>query len=434
MKISIIGAGYVGLVTAAIFSDLGNEVSCVEISEKRLVLLNKGQIPFSEPSLPEFIARNKNKGRLVFTNSYKESIPASDVVFICVGTPPKDNGEADLTYLFNALEETAKNLAKDTIIVIKSTFPIGFENDLEQIVKKHTKINFEFAACPEFLKEGSALEDALNPDRIVIGAATKKAQRVLLELHAPLPGKRIVCDMRSAQLIKYASNSFLATKISFANALANICEKANADIEKVIEGVGADRRIGTSFFKPGIGYGGSCLPKDVLAFIAQASQFDYNFDLLKSVDAINNYQIESFIRKIRQALNAQEDKKANLEGFNLAILGLAFKPNTDDMRDAPSVKIINRLQLLGAKITAFDPQSIENAKLVLKNVDYASDEYEAVKDKDALVVITEWDQFKEMDMEKIKKLLKNPIVIDGRNVYDREKMIRLGYNYTSIGR
>ena len=431
MKISVIGAGYVGLVTAAIFSDLGNEVSCIEVSEKRLAMLNAGEVPFSEPLLPEFIARNKKEGRLNFTKSYKDAIPDSDIVFICVGTPPAENGEADLTFLFSALEDTAKNLKKDTVIVIKSTFPIGFEKKLEEVVRKYSKVEFEFAACPEFLREGTALEDAQNPDRIVIGTSSKKAQKILLELHAPLSGQRITCDMRSAQLIKYASNSFLATKVSFANALATICEKVGADVEKVILGVGTDKRIGTAFFKPGIGYGGSCLPKDVLAFIAQANHFGYDFNLLKSVDEINKLQITNFIEKICSALKITNEK---LEGVNLAILGLAFKPGTDDMRDAPSLKVINRLLSLGAKITVYDPSAMENAKNILKGVNFAKDIYQASKEKDALIVITEWDEFKQADLVKIKRILKKPIIIDGRNIYDKEKMTELGFHYFSVGR
>lgn len=432
MKITIVGAGYVGLVTAAIYSEFGNDVFCVDISKDRIEKLKKGIVPFFEPNLEAYIKRGYKENRLHFTTSYQESVSRSDLVFICVGTPPGKDGEADLTYLFAAIEKTAKNLSKNTLIVIKSTYPIGFEDDLESIVKKFTKHDFEFASCPEFLKEGTAIEDSLNPDRIVIGTNSKKAQDTLLELHAPLPGKRIICDMRSAQIIKYASNSFLALKVSYANALAIICEKTGANIEKVLEGVGADTRIGSSYFKPGIGYGGSCLPKDINAFIAQAQRFDYNFDLLKSVDSINNGQIEKFITKIRIALDATDDKKVNLEGFKLAILGLSFKPNTDDMRDAPSIKIIQELTNLKAQITACDPEAIKVAKKIFPNINYTEDVYEAVEGKDAMIIVTDWLQFKEMNLKRIKNLMRKPIIIDGRNIFDIDNVKNMGFKYLGI--
>lgn len=429
MTITVVGAGYVGLVTAAVFSDLGNKVFCIDVDKKKIEGLKKGKVPFFEPSLEEFIKRNTKAKRLFFTTSYSQSVPNSQIVFICVGTPPKENGEANLTYLFSAVEETAKNLSGYTLITIKSTIPIGHEGDLEAIVKKNAKAKFEFAASPEFLREGTALEDTLHPDRIVIGTASSKAKKLLLELHAAISGERIICDIRSAQLIKYASNSLLATKVSFANALATLCEKMGADVKKVLFGVGADKRIGHSFLYPGVGYGGSCLPKDVLAFIALSSHFGYDFELIRAVDAINNNQIESFIVKIQNALKAKGKNRKDL-----AVLGLAFKPNTDDMRDAPSIKIINHLTDLGYKITAYDPQAMENAKKILPDIKYAKDEYQAVVGKDAMIIITEWSQFANLDMDRIKKLLKTPIIVDGRNLLDPEKIQRLGFKYVSIGR
>ena len=433
MTITIIGAGYVGLVSAAVFSDLDNRVYCVDINKVRIEDLKGAKVPFFEPSLSEYIERNVGAKRLFFTTSYKDSVPKSQVVLICVGTPPKNNGEADLSYLFGAVEEAAKHFSGYTLIVIKSTVPVGFEDDLERTVKKYAKSKFEFAACPEFLREGTAIEDTLHPDRIVIGASSKKAQKILLELHAPVSGERILCDVRSAQLIKYASNALLATKVSFANALANLCEKTGANVEKVLAGVGADRRIGKSFLYPGVGYGGSCLPKDVLAFIAIAKSFDYDFHLLRSVDAINEGQIALFINKVRFALNAQEEKGKNLNGKKLAVLGLAFKPNTDDMRDAPSVKIIRNLIDLGAGITAYDPQAMENAKKVLPKINYAKDEYSAVSGKDAILLLTEWPQFVKLDLERIKKLVKRPVIVDGRNFFNGEKVRQAGFAYFKIG-
>src|SRR3990167_8355059 len=433
MTLTIVGAGYVGLVTAAVFADLGNRVFCVDIVREKVEGLKKGKVPFFEPSLTEYVVRNQAAKRLFFTTNYSEAVPKSQAVFICVGTPPKNNGEADLSYLFAAVEETAKNLSGYTLIAIKSTIPIGFEDDLEATVKKYAKTKFEFGACPEFLREGTAIEDTLHPDRIVIGATSKKAQKVLLELHAPISGERILCDVRSAQLIKYASNALLATKVSFANAIAAICEKTGANVEKVLAGVGADRRIGRSFLYPGVGYGGSCLPKDVLAFIAIARSFNYDFHLLRSVESINEGQISLFINKVRSVLDAQEEKSENLSGNKLAVLGLAFKPDTDDMRDAPSVKIIRGLIELGAEITAYDPQAMKNAKKVLPKINYAKDEYDAVRGKDAILLVTEWTQFAELDFGRIKKFVKKPIILDGRNFLDSEKVKRAGFIHFKIG-
>lgn len=435
MTITIIGAGYVGLVTAAVFSELGNDVFCVDVDDKKIESLKKGKVPIFEPGLSEYIKRNVQQGRLHFTTSYEDSVPKSKAIFICVGTPPKQTGEADVTYLFSAVEEAAKNFSTDyTLIVIKSTIPIGFEDDLKRAVEKYAKGDFEFASSPEFLREGSALSDTLNPDRVIIGATSKKAQDLLLELHKPLPGQRVICDTRSAQLIKYASNSFLATKISFANAIANICEKTGADVKKVMEGLGLDKRIGKEFLYPGVGYGGSCFPKDVLAFISIADQFDYNFDLLRSVDAINNRQVENFVNKVRKALDASEDQNKDLSNFHFCVYGLAFKPNTDDMRDAPSIKIINKLVDLGAKVTAYDPQAMENAKKILPKIKYADNVYDAAKDKDALLIVTEWPEFIEADYSKIKKTLKRALIVDGRNALDKEKMEKLGFEYIGTGR
>lgn len=434
MTITIVGAGYVGLVTAAVFSELGNKVYCVDVVEEKIEGLKKGKVPFFEPSLGEYIQRNIAEKRLIFTTSYSQSVPKSQVVLICVGTPPKETGEADLTYLFAAVEETAKNLSGYTLITIKSTIPIGFEDDLEAIVKKYAKNKFEFASSPEFLREGTAIEDTLHPDRIVIGTTSKKAQKILLELHASISGERVICDIRSAQLIKYCANALLATKISFANAVSILSEKMGADVEKVMTGVGADKRIGRAFLYPGIGYGGSCLPKDVTAFISIANSFDYSFDLLSAVDAINNAQISRFIEKIRTALDAEENSGKSLVGKKLAVLGLAFKPNTDDMRDAPSVKIINQLLTLGAQITAYDPKAIESAKKVLPRINYAKDAYSALEGKDALILVTEWAEFKSLDLQKVKKLLKKAVIVDGRNALDKQKAIELGFKYIGVGR
>lgn len=435
MTITIIGAGYVGLASAAVFSDLGNKVYVVDVIREKIDNLKRGIAPFYEPQLEEYIKRNVKAKRLIFTSSYKDSVPKSQIVLICVGTPPKaENGEADLSYLFAAVEETAKNIKGYTLITIKSTIPIGFEDDLEETVKKYANSKFEFAASPEFLREGTAIEDTLHPDRIVIGTDSKKAGSLLLELHAPISGERLVTDLRSAQLIKYASNALLATKVSYANAIANICEKIGADAEMVLRGVGFDKRLGRSFLYPGVGYGGSCLPKDVTAFIALANSFGYDFSLLREVDAINKNQITLLVNKIRSALKTKDGKGRELEGKNIAILGLAFKPNTDDMREAPSVRIIEQLIALGANITAYDPKAIEAAKKILPKINYAKDTVSAIRGKDVMVVVTDWTEFQQLDLENVKKLLKVPIIVDGRNIYDKEKVEKLGFKYFGVGR
>lgn len=433
MTLTVVGAGYVGLVTAAVFCDFGNVVYVVDINKEKIEGLKKGRLPFFEPSLAEFVKRNQKAKRLFFTTSYKRSVSRSQVVLICVGTPPKNNGEADLSHLFASVEETAKNLSGYTLIAIKSTVPIGFEDDLEKTVKKYAKSQFEFASLPEFLREGTAIEDSLHPDRIVIGTTSRQAQKILLDLHAPISGKRIICDSRSAQLIKYASNAFLATKVSFANAIANLCEKVGTDVEKVLAGVGSDSRIGSNFLKPGVGYGGSCLPKDVLAFIAIAHYFNSDLEILRVVNDINEKQVTIFIAKIVQALAKTKDPQ-NISGNKVAILGLAFKPNTDDVRESPPIKIIRQLSDLGAEITAYDPQAMVNAQKVLPQIKYAKDAFEAVRAKDAMVVTTEWDEFRQLDLSRIKKLLKKPIIIDGRNIYSKEKVKKLGFKYIGIGR
>ncbi len=435
MTITVIGAGYVGLVSAAIFSELGNKVFCVDVDREKIDSLRTGKAPFFEPRLEEFLQRNLEQKRLYFTTAYSEAVPKSQIVLICVGTPSKADGEADLSFLFAALKETAKNLKNYTVIAIKSTIPVGFEDDLEEVAKKHASAKFEFASCPEFLREGSAIEDSLHPDRIVIGASSEKAQKILLELHAPISGERIICDIRSAQIVKYASNALLATKISFANAIANICEKVGADVEKVLTGVGSDKRIGRAFLYPGVGYGGSCLPKDVLAFIAASRQFDYDFELLRAVHEINEGQIDKFVRKILTAFKVDPTKTASLSGKKLAILGLSFKPNTDDLREAPSIKIIKRLIELGAEITTYDPKAMDAARKILsKSVKFARDPYDAAKNSDAILLITDWDQFRQLDFEKLKRIVARPLLIDGRNIYDKQKLVKLGFEYIGVGR
>jgi len=429
MKIAVIGAGYVGLTSGTCFAELGNDVICVDIDKEKIDMLNNGKIPIYEPGLKELIDRNRKENRLRFTTDIKEAIKDSEIIFICVGTPPKNNGEADLSYVEAVAKEIAEHMESYKVIVEKSTVPVETGEKVAETIKLNNKHNAEFdiVSNPEFLREGSAVNDTFSPDRIVIGTDSKKAADMMRKLYEPIKAPLIVTDIRSAEIIKHASNSFLATKISFINAIANICEKTGADIEKVAEGMGYDKRIGKAFLNAGIGYGGFCFPKDSAAFMRIAEKYGYDFKLLKDVQEINEKQKEFFIKKIEKALWNLKDKK-------IGILGLAFKPNTDDMRFAPSIDIINYLQKEGAKIKAYDPEAVENAKKLLKDIKYCKDPYEAAESADALLILTEWNEFKELDLDKIKDLMKNKLIIDGRNIYKPEEMKKLGFSYISIGR
>ncbi len=429
MTITFIGHGYVGLVTAAVFADLGNTVRVVGRTKEKIDKLNRGIPLFFEPGLQEMVKHNLKAGRLQFTLDYGKAIPDSEVVFIAVGTPSKSNGEADLSSVYEAAKQIGKNLAGYTVVVTKSTVPPGTNRKVGEIVAQHknSKAEFDIASIPEFLREGSAISDTLHPDRIVIGVESPKAKKILLDLHKPIDGKTVVCGIETAEMIKYASNSLLSTKISFANSLAFISERVGADVEKVLEGVGLDKRLGRAFLYPGVGYGGSCFPKDVKALIAIAEAVGYDFALLKAVDEVNRQASEFFIEKIVQQINP-------VAGKTIGILGLAFKPNTDDMREAPAIKIINALQQKGAKIKAYDPVAIPNAQKILKNVSYMKNAYEVAVGAEALVVVTEWNEFKQLDLAKIKTLMKSPYLFDGRNIYDPIEVRKLGFQYISVGR
>ena len=429
MKITVIGTGYVGLTSGTCLAELGNDVICVDVIKEKIDMLNKGEMPIYEPGLKELVSRNVKEGRLKFTTDIKGAIKHSEIIFICVGTPPKNNGEADLSYVEDVAKEIAEHMDSYKVIVEKSTVPVETGEKVKESIKQNNKNNVEFdvVSNPEFLREGSAVEDTFNPDRIVIGTDSKKAADIMKKLYSPIKSPLIITDIRSAEIIKHASNSFLATKISFINAIAHICELTNADVEKVSEGLGYDKRIGKSFLNAGIGYGGFCFPKDASAFIRIAEKLGYDFKLLKEVQNINEKQIDFFIKKIEKAL-------WNIKGKKIGVLGLAFKPNTDDMRFAPSVEIINILQKGGAKIKAYDPEAIENAKKILKDVEYCEDAYKTAEDVDALLILTEWNEFKEIDLGKIKSLMKNNLVIDGRNIYNPEEMKKSGLKYVSIGR
>jgi len=429
VNISIVGSGYVGLVTGACLADLGNKVICVDKDRAKIDSLKKGRIPIYEPGLQELVIRNQKKKRLKFTTSIKDGVKDSKIIFIAVGTPPKANGEADLAFVEDVSRQIAKNMTSYKLIVEKSTVPIETGAWVERTIKLNNKkkIPFDVASNPEFLREGSAIPDFMKPDRIVIGVEANRAKKLLFELYKPLKVPILVTNIKSAEIIKHASNSFLATKISFINAVANICERAGADIQEVSKGMGMDRRIGPYFLDAGIGFGGFCFPKDLLAFMRISEKLGYNFDLLREAERINCDQKALLIRKIK-------DNVWNLENKTIGILGLAFKPNTDDIRYAPSLDIIKALMVEGVKIKVFDPQAMNNSKKVLRNVRFCKDPYDAAKRSDALVIVTEWNEFKELDFKKIKKLLKNPIIIDGRNIYDPKKMKRMGFKYIGIGR
>ncbi|MAH32905.1 UDP-glucose 6-dehydrogenase [archaeon] len=428
MKLAVIGVGYVGLVTGTCFAELGNDVICVDIDKDKINKLNKGIIPIFEPGLKELVDKNVKENRLKFANNNKEAIEHGDVIFICVGTPPKHDGEADLKYVESAAMEIAKTMDSYKIIVHKSTVPVETGERVKELIQKNIKqgVEFDVVSNPEFLREGSAISDTMGPDRIVIGTDSKKAAEIMKKLYNPIKSPLIVTDIRSAELIKHASNAFLATKISFMNAVSRICESADADVEKVAEGMGYDKRIGRAFLNAGIGYGGFCFPKDVQAFIKIAEKYNYDYKLLKATHQINEDQKIFFVEKVKNAVK-------DLNGKNIGVLGLAFKPNTDDMRFAPSEDIIPKLQKEGAKIKAYDPEAMERAKSALK-IDYCNNPYEAAKDADCLLILTEWNEFKEMDLKKIKSTMKVPLIIDGRNIYNPKEMKKLGFEYLSIGR
>ena len=429
MKICIIGTGYVGLVTGPCLAELGNTVTCVDNNEEKIKKLKEGVIPIYEPGLDEIIHRNVEEGRISFTTSIEDGVKKSDIIFIAVSTPPKPNGQADLSSVANVAQQVAYSMDSYKVIVDKSTVPVKTGEKVAETIKRYNKhnIDFDVVSNPEFLREGSAVMDFMHPDRIVIGVTSQRAAKIMTELYEPLGAQIMITNIKSAEIIKHASNSFLAMKISFANELASVCELAGADIEEVVAGMGSDSRIGRAFLNAGIGYGGSCFPKDVSAFIRIADDLGHDFHILKEVERINREQRERFIKKIEDTLWVVKDKQ-------IGILGLAFKPNTDDMRSAPSIDIINHLQAEGASIRAYDPEAMKVAEKLLEDVMFCKDPYEVADGSDALVICTEWDEFKNIDLERIRKLLTHPIIIDGRNIFVPGDMDRKGFLYKSIGR
>ncbi|OGK94996.1 MAG: UDP-glucose 6-dehydrogenase [Candidatus Rokubacteria bacterium RIFCSPHIGHO2_12_FULL_73_22] len=430
MNICVVGTGYVGLVTGAVFADLGNEVICVDNVEDKIDALRQGRMPIYEPGLEEMVARNVADGRLSFTTDLDAAVRHSVIVFITVGTPPKAGGQTDLSAVEAVARQIGRAMERYTVVVTKSTVPVGTGEFVREVIEKHrvTRVPFDVVANPEFLREGSAIEDTLRPDRIVIGAPTQQVAMTLLELYAPLERPMIITDVPSAEMIKYASNAFLATKISFTNSIANICELAGADVTQVMKGMGLDARIGPAFLQAGLGYGGSCFPKDTESLVHTAGALGYDFALLRAVVETNAERAPHFVRAIEKALAPLDDKR-------IAVLGLAFKPNTDDMRDAKSIEVVRRLLELGASVRAYDPVASVNARTVLPAaVVYCDSPYDAAAEADAVALVTEWNEFKFLNLERLRAAMRRPIVFDGRNLWEPERMRRLGFEYHSIGR
>jgi UDPglucose 6-dehydrogenase len=427
-KLSVIGVGYVGLVTGAAFADLGNEVYCVDIDESKIERLQQSNLPFYEPGLKELVVRNAEAGRLHFTTSYEEAVPNCDYIFICVGTPMAENGAAELRYVRMAAESIGPYLHDKTIVINKSTVPIGTGDMVTEILKQYADPkNFAVVSNPEFLREGAAVSDFFSPDRIVLGAMDHGAARKVAELHEPLNAPVIITDLHTAEMIKYASNAFLATRISFINEIAHICERLGADVKEVARGMGMDKRIGPHFLNAGVGYGGSCFPKDVRALAYMAEAQNCHPQLLEAVMAINEDAKGRFVEKLVE-LNG------DLEGTTVGVLGLSFKPNTDDMREASSITIVTRIRDLGAEVKAYDPASMPIAEELMPWVTYCATPYDVVKGVDALLIVTEWNEFKQLDMERVRDSMRQPIVLDGRNIYDPEDMRQLGFVYYGVGR
>ena len=430
MNICVIGTGYVGLVTGVVFADLGNDVVCVDKLAAKVDGLNRGVMPIYEPGLEEMVARNVADGRLSFTTDLEASVSKAEIVFIAVGTPPREDGSTDLSYVEDAAKGIARALNSYKVIVNKSTVPVGTGNFVREVIEtnKRRAIDFDVVSNPEFLREGSAITDTLIPDRIVIGAPNRIVAMRLLELYAPLERPMIITDVASAEMIKYASNAFLATKISFANAIANICEAAGADVTQVVKGMGLDSRIGQAFLSAGIGYGGSCFPKDTRSLLHTAQSFGYDFPLLDATIATNDDQPKRFIKKIHNVLGD------DLKGKTIGVLGLAFKPNTDDMREAKSLDIIADLLESGATVRTYDPIAIENTRTTFPDITYCGNAYEVAAGADAVIVVTEWNEFKQLNMERLKSIMASPVIFDGRNIYDTDRMRQLGFEYYGVGR
>ncbi|MCU1264829.1 MAG: UDP-glucose 6-dehydrogenase [Acidobacteria bacterium] len=432
MQIAVIGTGYVGLVTGACFAEFGVDVTCVDVDAEKIDRLGAGVMPIYEPGLEQLVAKNTNAGRLRFTTDARQAIEQSLVIFLAVGTPPKDDGSPDLSFVESAARSVAQHMNGYKVIVTKSTVPIGTGERLRELIREHqtAKVNFGIVSNPEFLREGAAINDFMRPDRVVLGSRDDEAIAIMRDLYRPLyliEAPFVVTSLEAAELTKYAANAFLATKISFINEVANLCEKIGCDVHDVARAMGMDRRIGGKFLHPGPGFGGSCFPKDTRALASVARQFGSDCLIVDSVIEVNRRQQHSMLAKIEKLVG-------ELSGKKIAVLGLAFKPETDDMREAPSVEIIRGLREQGARVCAYDPVAMSEAEKILPGIEYAEDEYAAVKDADALVFVTEWNQFRALDMSRIRDLMKNPRIADLRNIYDPSDMRELGFAYVGVGR
>lgn len=432
MKITVVGTGYVGLVTGTCFAETGNHVTCVDIDEKKVAKLKNKQITIYEPGLEVLFERNIRQGRLSFTTNLKEGIAGAQIIFLALPTPPGEDGSADLKYILKVADDLGHLLTDYAVIVDKSTVPVGTADKVHTAIAKNAQVDFDVVSNPEFLREGVAVEDFMKPERVVIGTSAEKSKKLMEKLYAPFvrQGNPIIfMDVRSAELTKYAANSFLATKITFMNEIANLCELLGADVDAVRRGVGTDSRIGKRFLFAGIGYGGSCFPKDVQALAKSASLVNYDFKILNAVMDVNQLQKEKMIEPLKQFFGG------NLEGKTIAIWGLAFKPYTDDIREAPALENITKLLSLGANVKAYDPEAMENVKAIFGDkITYAEDEYAALQNADALMIMTEWPVFRTPEFEKMASSLKNKIIFDGRNLYDLNLMEELGFVYYSVGR
>ncbi|MFZ8863841.1 MAG: UDP-glucose dehydrogenase family protein [Thermocrinis sp.] len=434
MRLTVVGAGYVGLTTAVCFAHLGNEVMVVEKLPEKVQVLKGGEVPFYEPGLEEMLRENLSLGRLFFTTDLKEGLDFSDVIFVCVGTPQRPDGSADLSQVEEVARETAKFMESYKLLVEKSTVPVNTHKLIKRTVERYLKrkgkvLEFDVASNPEFLREGSAVRDFLEPDRIVIGVESERARRIMEELYKDFKCPIIFTDPATAELIKHASNSFLAMKISYINMVADLCEKVGADVRLVAEGMGYDKRIGGEFLRAGIGWGGSCFPKDIKAFIKMAKDHGVDFSLLEEVDKINQRRAVQFVEKVKSVLWSLKDK-------TLAVWGLSFKPNTDDIREAPSLRLVPMLLKEGARLKLYDPKAMENFKKLYppgKDLDYAPDMYSAVEGASALLIFTEWEEFQRADLNRVKELMELPIIIDGRNIYEPDAVRGLGFEYYGVG-
>ncbi len=431
MKIAVVGTGYVGLVAGACLAENGNDVICVDKDQAKVDTLKAGRMPIYEPGLEELVRRNTQEKRLTFTTSLPEAVRASEIVFIAVGTPQGEDGSADLQHVLGVAHEIGRSIDKYTVVVDKSTVPVGTAKKVRAAIGAETKVPFSVVSNPEFLKQGAAIEDFMKPDRVVIGCDDEKSGEIMRALYAPFTrtgAPIMVMDTASAELCKYAANAMLATRISFMNEIANVCEMVGADADSVRKAVGSDRRIGTSFLFPGIGYGGSCFPKDVKAMLKSAADEGYDFKILHAVEEVNQRQKSRLVEKMQEHLG-------DLRGRTIALWGLAFKPRTDDMREAPAITIVEKLLSMGAAVRAYDPEAMGTARRIFDGrITYCEHSYDALDGADALAVVTEWNEFREPDFNRIKQLLKSPVIFDGRNIYSPAMMRGLGFQYVSIGR